>query len=148
VDLPWAAWISWNLEDVGHRVLLAEWDMVPGTQWANEMDQGLRAADVLIAVVSPDYVTSAFASAEWQAKWRDDPDGRRRAVVPIVVRKTVAGGLLGGVTTIDLTGFAGDDPRRDREDEARRRLLDRVRHAFLGRAKPTVPPDITVGVSP
>jgi hypothetical protein len=114
--------------------------MVPGTQWANKMDHGLRAADVLIAVVSPDYVKSAFAVAEWQAKWRDDPDGRRRAVVPIVVRKAAVDGLLGGVTTIDLTEFADQGRDRDREVDARRRLLDGVGHAFRGRAKPTVPP--------
>jgi hypothetical protein len=63
-DRAWAEWIAWLLEEDGHRVLIQAWDMVAGSRWIRRMDQGVQHAARVVAVVSPDYVSSVYGTAE------------------------------------------------------------------------------------
>src|SRR5262252_5976521 len=57
-DVRWATWIAWQIERSGHRAIIQAWDFVPGTQFIDSMDRGLRTAWVMVAVLSPRYLTA------------------------------------------------------------------------------------------
>ena len=38
-DRAWAEWIAWQLEDSGRRVLIQAWDMAPGSNWVDRMQE-------------------------------------------------------------------------------------------------------------
>jgi tetratricopeptide (TPR) repeat protein len=130
-DRAWAEWIAEELERAGYRVLLQAWDAVPGTNWVEMMQAGVRDAARMIAVLSEAYLESAYANAEWQATWATDPDGRERKLLPVRVEDCDRPGLLAGVVSFDLFGLD--------EAGARQQLLAEVRAAVAGRVGPPVP---------
>lgn len=131
-DRDWAEWIAWWLEEDGYRVLIQAWDMVAGSHWVSRMDQGVQRAARMVAVVSPDYLSSVYGGAEWQAVWAGDPQGQRRKLITVRIRGERPAGLLRGVVGIDLVGLP--------EAVARRRLRDEIAAAVQGRAKPSSRP--------
>lgn len=128
----WAEWIAWQVEDVGFRVLLQDWDNVPGSNWLGAMQDAVQYATRTIAVLSPAYLASVYGAAEWQAAWRVDPDGQTRKLLPVRIAECERPGLLAGVVSVDLFGTT--------EPEARRRLHAAVDAALRGRGKPTERP--------
>ena len=48
-DEHWASWVAWQLETVGYRTLIQAWDFVPGTNFIDFMDRGVREATVVVA---------------------------------------------------------------------------------------------------
>ena len=131
-DRAWAEWIAWTLEEDHHNVLIQAWDFVPGTNWVQSMQAGVRDADRTIAVLSEEYLRSVFGSAEWQTAWAGDPDGAARKLLPVRVSDCPREGLLAGVTGIDVFGQS--------EAAAKARLRRMVAAAIAGRAKPAVKP--------
>jgi tetratricopeptide (TPR) repeat protein len=131
-DRAWAEWIAWLLEQDGYRVLVQAWDMVAGSNWISRMDQGVARAARTVAVLSPDYLSSVYGMAEWQAVWADDPQGQQRKLITVRVRGDRSVGLLAGVVDIDLVGLS--------EGVAQRRLREDIAAAMRGRAKPGSPP--------
>lgn len=131
-DEAWAEWIAWQLEDAGYRVLVQMWDFVPGAHWMSLMDDGVRAARHTIAVLSHAYLRSVYGQAEWQAAYRQDPDGFARKIVPVRVEDCPRPGFLGGVVSLDLIDLPSD--------KARDQLLGNIRSVLDGRAKPDTEP--------
>ena len=131
-DRAWAEWIAGTLEEDGHRVLVQAWDFVPGTNWIHGMQTGTGGAVRTIAVLSHDYLKSAYGQAEWQAAWARDPAGTGRRLLAVRVADCDRPGLLAGVVGVDLFGLT--------EAKAKARLLGMVSAAVAGRAKPAVPP--------
>ena len=127
-DRGWAEWIAWQLEDVGFRVLLQAWDFVPGSNWISTMHAGVQHAIRTVVVLSPAYLSSVFGAAEWQAAWKEDPDGGAKKLLPVRVAKCERPGLLAGVVSVDVFGMV--------EAEARSRLHLAVTAAIKGRDKP------------
>ncbi|KPM52557.1 molecular chaperone Tir [Frankia sp. R43] len=136
VDRDWAEWISWQLEEAGYRVLVQAWDFVAGSNWQIRMQQGVQHSRRTIAVLSDAYLTSIYGQTEWQAAHAADPHGFERKLLPIRIEDCPRPGLLGAVVSIDL--FPHD------ADQAGPHLLDHVRHALTGRAKPMTPPGFPV----
>lgn len=132
VDQPWAEWIAWELEEAGYKVRIQAWDFVPGSNWIQSMQVGIRGANRTIAVLSEAYLRSAYATAEWQAAWAEDPAGVNRKLLVVRVTACEHPGLLAGVVGVDLVGLA--------EPVARVRLREMVASAVDGRAKPAVAP--------
>jgi len=140
-DRAWAEWIAWLLEEDGHRVMVQAWDMVAGSNWISWMDQGVARAARTVAVLSPDYVSSVYGTAEWQAAWAQDPQGYQRKLITVRVRgDDRPAGLLTGVVGIDLVSLS--------EAAARRRLRDAIATAVRGRARPGSPPPFPLRVVP
>ncbi|WP_239312959.1 TIR domain-containing protein, partial [Frankia sp. Cj3] len=138
-DAAWAEWIAWQLEarvrfgDRPARVFVQAWDLVPGTNWAASMHRTLPASARVVPVLSPTYLTdSRYGNAEWLAIWPDDPEGRKRRIVPVRVAECRPEGLLRSTTYIDLVG-------RD-ETAAADTLLAGITASVEGRAKPAVAP--------
>jgi hypothetical protein len=134
-DRAWAEWIAWQLEDAGYTVLVQAWDMVPGSNWLQMMNQATIVADRTVAVLSKAYLTeSAFGEAEWLAAYRRDPSGLAGRVIPIRVDDCTPEGLLAGIVYADLVGLT--DPAA-----TKKALLDAVQAALSRRTKPLVEPD-------
>ncbi|WP_433555394.1 TIR domain-containing protein [Pseudonocardia xinjiangensis] len=102
-DDRWATWIGWTLTEAGFRVRLQAWDFMPGTNFTEFTDSGVRNASVVIAVLSRSYSGSRHGS-EWQAALRHDP----RKLVMIRVEDCPLDGLLAPITFLDLVGQRDD----------------------------------------
>lgn len=97
------------------------------------MNERLAWADRLLAVVSPDYLAGTYSISEWTAMVWDDPDGKRGAVVPVIVRPTPdLPPLLAKLSRVDLTGVD--------EREARERVLTALRAPAPPAGKPAFEP--------
>jgi hypothetical protein len=121
----WAEWIAYILEEEGFKVIIQAWDFRPGSNFVLEMQKAAAEAERTIMVLSPDYLKSQFASPEWAAAFRQDPQGIERKLIPIVVRPCSPPGLLGPLVHISLMDHD--------EDTARSLLLSGVNPS---RAKP------------
>jgi hypothetical protein len=128
-DVAWAEWIAWQLEAAGYRILIQAWDFGAGLDFVTEMRQATARAERTLAVLSPAYVASGFAIAEWNAAFAADPTGEGRKLVPVRVVDFVPVGLDSTRSYIDLVGLS--------DAAARQRLLSAVRS---GRTKPTTAP--------
>src|SRR4051794_33725222 len=102
VDREWAEWIAWQLQEIGYTTLLQEWDFLPGVNWQREMQSGLIHAQRMIAVLSPAYLQSDFAQAEWQAVWAKDPSSEQRLLLTVMVNECARPGLLSGIVGAEL----------------------------------------------
>src|SRR5688572_7597592 len=107
-DRAWAEWLAWQLEEDEHRVLIQAWDFPPGSNWVRGMQRGAARADRTIAILSGDYLSSVYGSAEWQAAWAADPDGSERKLLTVRVADCDRPGLLAGVVGIDIFGLDED----------------------------------------
>jgi hypothetical protein len=120
----------------GYSVLVRAWDMIPGSNWVNVMNQATRFAERTIVVLSTSYLEhSEFGIAEWSAAFHRDPIGLARRLIPVRVEDCAVDGLLAGITHVDLFQLSGERDIRDQ-------LLATVRAAVAGRAKPLVEPPL------
>ena len=128
-DQRWAEWIAWQLEEAAYSVIVQAWDFLPGSNFVVQMDRALTLAPRMIAVLSPQYLSSLYTQPEWAAAFRHDPKGEQSLLIPVRVQPCEVTGLLGPIVYVDLVG-------RD-EATARQRLLAAARHE---RAKPAQAP--------
>jgi hypothetical protein len=124
-DQAWAEWIAYVLEEEEYRVVIQAWDFRPGGNFVLEMQRAASTADRTIAVLSPEYLTSGYAAAEWASALAQDPQGIRKKLLPVMVRHCEVPGLLTAVVRMDL--------ENQTEAAARKILTDGVNK---GRAKP------------
>jgi len=129
VDQDVAEWIAWVLEEAGYQTVIQAWDFRPGREFITEMQQALVSAQRVLAVLSPIYLGSRFARAEWNAALASDPTGAAGRLLPVRVAEVTLEGLDLPRVYVDLVGLS--------EEEAKQRLLTGVR---AERAKPAVAP--------
>ncbi len=128
-DERWATWIAWQLESCGHRTLIQAWDFVPGTNFIDFMDRGIRDASVVVAVLSRHYLKSRYGTMEWQATLRTDPG----KLITVRIEDCPLDGLLATITWVDMVNIQD-------AGSAREVLLERLQQALAGRAKPDIEP--------
>jgi hypothetical protein len=128
-DHSWAEWVAWQLEEAGYLTIIQAWDFRPGSNFVLEMNRAAVEAKRVIAILSPDYLTSLFTQPEWAVAFAEDPMGAGHAVLPVRVRECSLKGLLAQIVYIDLVGLE--------ELAARNALLQGV---IDRRIKPSVPP--------
>src|SRR5215203_1441573 len=117
-DLSWAKWIARQLTDAGFTVTYQAQDFRPGGNFVLEMQRALIESERVIAVLSPNYLSSRFALAEWAAAFAQDPTGEKGTLVPIRVRECDLEGLHVPIIYLDLVGLD--------ENDARAALLDGI----------------------
>jgi tetratricopeptide (TPR) repeat protein len=118
-DRELAEWIARQLTDGGYSVVIQAWDILPGDNFVLAMHRFASEAERTIAVLSPDYLTSAYTPSEWAAAFAQDPTGEKRTLVPVRVRECSLEGLLRQIVYIDLVGKS--------DDEARQALLEGIK---------------------
>ena len=101
-DQNMAEWIAWQLEDSGYTTILQAWDFLPGSNFVLEMQKAITNAKRIIAVLSPDYLTSKYTIAEWSAAFVKDPTGEKGFLLPIKIRDCNLDGLLPQIIYIDI----------------------------------------------
>lgn len=133
-DRPWAEWVAWVLEEAGHTVAVQAWDFRPGSDYIADMETALTRASRVVAVLSPAYLASAFAMAEWRAAFATDPTGRAALLLPVRVAECRPPSLHATRIYVDLVGVE--------EAGARTALLAAAQG---DRAKPHVAPRFPSG---
>src|SRR5918998_5425479 len=118
-DRTWATWTAWVLEEAGYSVWFQDWDF--RGNFVEHMNRAHAQADRTMAVLSDHYFGSDFTLAEWTARLAQDPAAREDRFVPVKVGSLTGETILCPIIHADLTGCG--------EDEAQRRLLERVRKA-------------------
>jgi tetratricopeptide (TPR) repeat protein len=129
-DRQWAEWIAWTLEEAGYWVVIQAWDFRPGGNFGLEMHKATVGTQKTIAVLSEDYLKSAFTQPEWAAAFVQDPEGEQRTLLLIRVGKCRPPGLLASIIYADLV----DLPEEIAQDTLLKALLEK-------RAKPSEKPD-------
>jgi TIR domain/AAA domain len=128
-DSRWAEWIAMQLEEAGYRTIIQAWDFRPGSNFVAEMNEAAKRAERTLLVLSPAYLASEYAFAEWATALRHDPRGKQGRVLPVRIEHCEVEGLLGPIVYIDLVDLD--------ETLARERLLAGVQRE---RAKPVTVP--------
>lgn len=133
VDVKWAVWVAWVLEEAGYTVFIQAWDILPGNNFVAEMQSAMTGTRKTIAILSEDYFKSGYTKAEWTVAITHDPAGENRILVPVKVRPCETEGFFATIFYIDIVGRS--------EQDARASLLG----AFSSRLnpdrfKPEVPP--------
>ena len=64
-DRAWAAWLAWQLESLGYRVVLDRWDLRPGDEFAGKLMELIQDSSNVIALLSKNYLSSSFTQSEW-----------------------------------------------------------------------------------
>jgi hypothetical protein len=131
-DRAWAEWIAWELEAAGYTTVLQAWDMPAGTAFVHVMDQAVQTTLHLVLVLSPAYLRSEMAEAEWRPAFKADPSGEGRRLLPVRVEDCEPKGLLADRVYIDLVGAD--------EATARAKLLDQVTAVLRGHGRPAKRP--------
>src|SRR5947209_5062107 len=94
-DRAWAEWIAMQLEEAGYRTIIQAWDFRPGSNFVAEMDDAAKRAHRTMPVLSPAYLASEYAFAEWAVAFRRDPRGLAGRVLPVRIQRCEVEGLLG-----------------------------------------------------
>jgi hypothetical protein len=127
-DRKWGEWVSNQLELLGYFIIAQHLSDEGGRNFVAWMDEALRQAHHVVALVSKNYLRSGFTIAEWTAAYALAMQGRERGLIPIRVEPSELDGLLSPITYIDLVGIG--------ESEAQQRL----RVGMLGPDDSRVPP--------
>lgn len=118
-DLAWAEWVDFRLRRAGYSTIVQFADFRAGHNIVSKMHTALRSAKQVIGILSPRYLESSFAAAEWMAAVREDPLGEKRTLLFVRIEECSLSGLLGNIIYIDLVGL--------NEQEAENKLLREVR---------------------
>jgi hypothetical protein len=91
-DKDWVRILATRLEEEDHdgrklRVFFDEWDIAPGENILERIEDGLRRARFVAVVISPAMTRAAWPALEWQTQVYEDPNGKRARVIPLIVRK-------------------------------------------------------------
>jgi hypothetical protein len=114
-DCLWAERIARHLEQAGYSTLIQIWDFHPSSNFVIKMQRALENTHRAIAVLSPRYLQSAYAQAEWAAAFAVDPTGEKGLLIPVRIEQCELRGLHVAIVYIDLV-------QKDKE-EARSFLL-------------------------
>jgi tetratricopeptide (TPR) repeat protein len=132
-DAEFAKWVADTLEEAGYTTILQDHDFQAGDNFIHKMNEALTAAEQVIALLSPNYVTKYWTLMElWAAVGE-------RNLIPVRIAECAIPPLIRNLVHIDLTS-------RDREKllngirPESRREPDRPR-TFIGKL-PTVDPTL------
>jgi hypothetical protein len=102
-DLEWAKWMVWHLEEMGFTTIAQFKDFPAAQNFVVNMGKALETSARMMAVLSPEYITALYTTAEWTAVFTKDPDGSKGLLVPVRVREVQKPALLEPLVYIDLS---------------------------------------------
>lgn len=112
-DLDVAIKICKWVEMAGYSCLLQYRDFKMGNNFVLEMDFAIKSSNRIIAILSPDYLSSNFTQPEWAAAFAKDPKGENSSLFVIKVRECELSGLLSQVIYTDVIGL--DEQKMERQ---------------------------------
>src|SRR5262245_43645389 len=87
-DKDWARWIDWLVRSKGFTTFTQFNDIPWGSNFLAKMREGLNEAERMIAVVSPDFLSSGFTEAEWTPIFKKETETKQTLLFPIKVRES------------------------------------------------------------
>lgn len=130
-DADFAAVIGGILESAGYAVVLQQWDFA-NRNFMERMHAALAGGARVVALLSPEYLSSAHCQAEWQNAIADDQLNSRSRLILLRVAECEPVGLLSGLAYWDLV------PIRENRELLQEIVLDAVREEGR-RTAPTGP---------
>lgn len=112
-DGDFAEVLKMKLEDEGFDAWIDIDRLKVGQVWREEIDQGIKDAIAVIAVMSPDAKTSEYVTYEWSFAW-----GADKKILPIKVKETPFHPRLESLQYLDFT---------KREARPWQRLIDELK---------------------
>lgn len=105
-DLAYAEAIDAALRAEGFTTFYHPRDLGPGGNIPIWMDDALMNSAQTLALYSPDYTKdkAVYSKAERYATWWQDPEGKKRKLIPILLRDTQFTPLMAMVSRIEVTG--------------------------------------------
>jgi hypothetical protein len=94
------------LEQAGHSTFAQFKDIATGNNFVREMQSGLDGSGRMIALYSPEYDKSDHCQAEWSAAYNSDPSGKKRKLIPFLLRPTALNSLARQVAYKSLVGLS------------------------------------------
>ena len=99
----WARWVEWVLEKrLGHSTIMQEYDSELGGNFKSFMDDALKWSDVVVLILSNEYMKSENCREEWT---------NAKRLLPIKFDNCKPEGLLKHRVYVDLCGLAQDVAR-------------------------------------
>ena len=98
VDGDFAELLKHRLEQKGFAAWIDTDRLVPGVDWRQEIDDSIRSAFAVIAIMSPEARSSEYVTYEWAFAW-----GSRKRIVPIMLRETPLHPRLATLQYLDFT---------------------------------------------
>ncbi|WP_326723038.1 MULTISPECIES: FxSxx-COOH system tetratricopeptide repeat protein [unclassified Streptomyces] len=134
VDRSWAEWVSWHLEQAGHRVTLDVWDWRTGDDFVQHMDQALNRADAVVALFSRSYFDlERWTQEEWTATI-----ARRERIIPLALEP---------IATADVPPLLAAKLRKDLHGLDEQAAVAALHEAVNGGIRPVTSP-LFPGTSP
>ncbi len=106
-DAVTAATIGSILEASGHEVILQQWDFA-NRNFMERMHSALAGGARVVALLSPEYLSSDHCQAEWQNAIADDPLNTKSRLILLRVAECEPPGLLAGLAYWDLVPVLSD----------------------------------------
>lgn len=105
-DLAYAEAVDTALRAEGFSTFFHPNDLLLGDRIPQWMDQALMNARQMLALYSPDYVSSraVYSEAERYAQFSQDPKGEKRKVIPVVLKAAEFTPLFAGIKRIEVEG--------------------------------------------
>jgi hypothetical protein len=97
-DGDFAELLKLKLEREGHTAWVDTDRLSPGLDWRLEIDEGIKNAKALIAIMSPPARTSEYVTYEWAFAW-----GCGKKLIPIMLRETTLHPRLATLQYLDFT---------------------------------------------
>ena len=109
LDEPYAREVAAVLEQASHSTFAQFKDIAPGNNFVREMQSGLDDSGRMIALYSPEYENSDHCQAEWSAAYNSDPSGKKRKLIPLLLRPTALNSLARQVAYKSLVGLSKEE---------------------------------------
>jgi hypothetical protein len=112
-DQAWATWVAQRLELAGYRTILQAWDF--RGNFLVDMEDAVRRAKRLIAILSEPYLGSKWGREEWAAYLQADA----ASIIPVQIEEINSRSLLRQLQRVNLVGRGAQ--------AAEQKLLEEIR---------------------
>jgi tetratricopeptide (TPR) repeat protein len=111
-DRNWAFWIAQELEALGHKPHIHEWEIKGGDDIYAWMEQHVDAADHMLCVVSDEYLKAPYATLERNAAIWQSAAKRPGFVLFVAVKACKFPTLIDHYRRCQLYGISDDEARQ------------------------------------
>ncbi len=104
--------ITQIIQQEGHSVFAQFNDMPVGSNFITEMQEGLENSSKFISLYSENYWSSDFCQQEWNAAITYDPRGKKRKIIPFLIRECAIPPLARPLVYKNLIGLNNEEFQR------------------------------------
>jgi TIR domain len=144
-DEPLLNKLKSHLSPLQRQGLIDVWydrDINAGTEWENEIDTHLRTADIILLLISPDFMNSDYCYSIEMQRALERHKHKEARVIPIILRPIYwQGEPLGTLQALPTDAKPVTDPDWHNLDRALFNVTEGIRKTIENKA-PTSPPPL------